>query len=173
MPIIIATSHRDAARAGAVARAVELRRIQLVDGTFRFWSERLRMVRNRAKPSQAPIELDVSPNVTVNHIDDRVLAFITIGLVGFITWRKQRTRVIQSRCKFTSEYLLTMERKPTRSELRAFARTNALFNVWPYWREFVQSMASRAGLPPLVVPLLQIRPALPAHRPLREGPRPK
>ena len=35
---------------------------------------------------------------------------------------------------------------------------NPIFNAWPYWREFVQSMSARMGFPALTVPLLQIVP---------------
>jgi hypothetical protein len=33
---------------------------------------------------------------------------------------------------------------------------NPIANTWPYWREFVQSMSTRMGLPALTVPLLEI-----------------
>lgn len=39
--------------------------------------------------------------------------------------------------------------------LSAFARLNGLFNVWPYWRELVQSTVTRLGLPPFTVPPFQ------------------
>ena len=41
--------------------------------------------------------------------------------------------------------------------LKTFAAVNAVHNVWPYWRELVQSVVSRMGLPPLTVPLLKVR----------------
>jgi hypothetical protein len=41
-------------------------------------------------------------------------------------------------------------------QVRAFAKTNGMLNVWPYWREFVQSVTSRAGLPPLTLPLFRV-----------------
>jgi preprotein translocase subunit SecB len=41
-------------------------------------------------------------------------------------------------------------------DIKAFAKSNGMLNVWPYWREFVQSITSRAGLPPLTVPLFRI-----------------
>jgi hypothetical protein len=44
---------------------------------------------------------------------------------------------------------------PAVEEMQAFAETNALMNCWPYWRELVQAMVSKMGLPPLVVPLLR------------------
>lgn len=36
----------------------------------------------------------------------------------------------------------------------AFGKMNGIHNIWPYWREYVQSVSARAGLPPLVVPLI-------------------
>jgi hypothetical protein len=44
---------------------------------------------------------------------------------------------------------------PAADEMQAFAETNALMNCWPYWRELVQTMVAKMGLPPLVVPLLR------------------
>ncbi|HZZ72990.1 MAG TPA: hypothetical protein VFE24_12115 [Pirellulales bacterium] len=35
-----------------------------------------------------------------------------------------------------------------------FAQQGALFQIWPYWREFVHSASIRAGLPPLNVPAI-------------------
>lgn len=36
----------------------------------------------------------------------------------------------------------------------AFARIVGMFNVWPFWREFVQSMTNRMGMPSLTIPLM-------------------
>jgi hypothetical protein len=38
--------------------------------------------------------------------------------------------------------------------LNAFGKVNGIHNVWPYWREYVQSTVGRLGLPPLVLPIL-------------------
>jgi hypothetical protein len=35
----------------------------------------------------------------------------------------------------------------------AFGKMNGIHNVWPYWREYVQSSSARVGLFPLTVPL--------------------
>jgi preprotein translocase subunit SecB len=37
-----------------------------------------------------------------------------------------------------------------------FAQVNGALNAWPYWREFVQSATSRAGLPGVIVPLFRV-----------------
>lgn len=42
------------------------------------------------------------------------------------------------------------------TDVVAFANFNATFNAWPYWREFVQSMAGRMGLSGVVVPVLPV-----------------
>ncbi len=42
------------------------------------------------------------------------------------------------------------------SIIEAFARTNGVYNAWPYWREFAQSMTSRMGLPPLTLPVFRL-----------------
>jgi hypothetical protein len=40
--------------------------------------------------------------------------------------------------------------------MNGFCRVIGLNNVWPYWREFVQSTMGRMGLPPFHVPLLKL-----------------
>jgi preprotein translocase subunit SecB len=39
----------------------------------------------------------------------------------------------------------------------SFADVNAVFNSWAYLRELVQSISSRMGIPPLMLPLLKTR----------------
>ncbi|MCX5644598.1 MAG: hypothetical protein NTZ17_07915 [Phycisphaerae bacterium] len=48
--------------------------------------------------------------------------------------------------------------------LGSFATLNGTYNAWPYWREFVQSVTSRMGLPPLTIPVFRLPrgPAKPA-----------
>lgn len=43
-----------------------------------------------------------------------------------------------------------------KDDLGMFANVNGVFNCWPYWREFVQNITPRMGLPSLIVPLLKI-----------------
>ena len=61
-----------------------------------------------------------------------------------------------------------------------FAQQGALFQIWPYWREFVHSASTRAGLPPLNIPAItpgglqsiQFAPAVPLNAPVKQR-RPK
>jgi len=45
-----------------------------------------------------------------------------------------------------------------------------IFDAWPYWREFVQSMSTRMGFPPLMVPLLEIVPKKSSHKETKSEP---
>ena len=39
--------------------------------------------------------------------------------------------------------------------LEHFADLNGVFNVWPYWRELVQTVTGRVGLPSVMVPVFK------------------
>jgi hypothetical protein len=41
-------------------------------------------------------------------------------------------------------------------QVAAFGQANGIYNAWPYWREFVQAMTTRMGLPPLVIPVFRL-----------------
>ncbi|MCW7550528.1 hypothetical protein OO184_22005 [Photorhabdus sp. APURE] len=56
---------------------------------------------------------------------------------------------------FDATYL--SETKLTNDELKAFSENNVAFNVWPYWREYVQSTCNRMGIPQINIPLYKIR----------------
>jgi hypothetical protein len=55
-----------------------------------------------------------------------------------------------------ARYDLPDSEPPTELQIKAFAKTNGMLNVWPYWREYVQSATLRAGLPPLTLPLFRV-----------------
>jgi hypothetical protein len=54
---------------------------------------------------------------------------------------------------FEAHYHFPLDPKPTPSELVEFAEANAVFNLWPYLREFVQSSTARMDLPAVLIPL--------------------
>lgn len=54
---------------------------------------------------------------------------------------------------FVAQYLVTPDNPPRREALDAFAQNNAGYHVWPYWREYAQSICTRAGLPVIAIPM--------------------
>lgn len=54
---------------------------------------------------------------------------------------------------FVAQYLVAPDNPPRREALDAFAQNNAGYHVWPYWREYAQSVCTRAGLPVIAIPM--------------------
>jgi len=58
------------------------------------------------------------------------------------------------------QYLYLAEGGPEGEELEAyfqsFAEYNGVYNAWPYFREFVQNITMRMGVPPLVLPVYRL-----------------
>lgn len=61
-------------------------------------------------------------------------------------------------CVFELLFDLDPEFSPSKEQLAAFQRGNAVFLCWPYMREFVQNSTGRLGLVVPPVPLLRIAP---------------
>lgn len=50
------------------------------------------------------------------------------------------------------------------NDIEQFSKINPVYNVWAYWREFVQSMTTRMGFSVLTIPLLKIVPKKPIRK---------
>jgi hypothetical protein len=157
MPIIIQVVAGDIAKAGKVARVVELLRIRLIEGSFRFSDEELWDQNRQSRVLDRPIELSVKMSENAKAARNIVRALIDFRCFGDRTRGKRKSRVFESTSRIVAEYSYPGGIDFTPGELRAFARTNALLNSWPYWREYIQTITARAGLPPLIAPLLQVR----------------
>ena len=59
---------------------------------------------------------------------------------------------------FELSYRLPKEAIFSSETLEAFANFNAVFNAWPYWREFVQASLTRMAMPPLTIPVFRVQP---------------
>ena len=59
-------------------------------------------------------------------------------------------------CEFEAAYLLVDGFEPSEGQIEAFQAANAIFNCWPFFREYVQSTVTRMNFPPPPVPFLRI-----------------
>lgn len=66
--------------------------------------------------------------------------------------------VVLVECTFGLTYRLADGFVPEQPSIDAFSKGNAVYNCWPYLREFVQSIAARMGHSPPPVPLLRVQP---------------
>jgi hypothetical protein len=70
-------------------------------------------------------------------------------------------RLFQVNCTFEVCYRLREGYTPSDDERMSFSRGTAVFNCWPYAREFFRDITSRLGQTAPVLPLLRITPKLP------------
>jgi len=81
---------------------------------------------------------------------------VTFKMTGYRITKKSKRPSVTIGCKLLLKYKITSLEGLGEDNFTQFARFNGIYNAWPYWREFVQSMIARMGLPPLVVPVFQL-----------------
>jgi len=52
------------------------------------------------------------------------------------------------------EYQLIKPSEFSEDAMSHFLNLNVPHHVWPYWREFIQSMSSRIGIPEIIIPFM-------------------
>src|SRR5262245_9719989 len=80
---------------------------------------------------------------------------VTIGALVSSS-EKDELPPFETSASFEACYSIPEDQDFSPAELMAFARTNAVFNVWPFAREHIQSMTARMNLPPVVLPLFRL-----------------
>ena len=61
------------------------------------------------------------------------------------------TPLVEIKGTFCAKY--ESQEKLSKDHIDAFSEKNVGFNVWPYWREYVQSSCMRLNIEPIEVPL--------------------
>jgi len=143
-------------KAGRIARVAELRKINLVEAKFTSDPHILNDLSGKRKAPSASLMVSVASTERASIHGNVIRARIALQLEGRLAPPRSPKRAMKMSCVFETEYGFPLEEKFSPAELRAFAHLNALMNVWPYWRELAQGMTLRAGLPPLIAPLLHI-----------------
>lgn len=67
---------------------------------------------------------------------------------------EEPTVIAQIEAEFIAEY--TIEGELGKDNIDEFAKKNAIYHIWPYWREFLCSQAERLRLPRPTVSTLQL-----------------
>jgi hypothetical protein len=71
---------------------------------------------------------------------------------------KPNKRVILVDCTLSAEYKLNPGYVAEPEDVKAFKDGNAVFNCWPYFREFLQNTLIRMNWPPLTAPFMRLQP---------------
>jgi preprotein translocase subunit SecB len=72
---------------------------------------------------------------------------------------KSEQQVVSIKAEYLLVYSLPNKTDLSKEELENFCSINAMYNAWPYWREFIQTLSNKMGLPPMTLPLLKFRQA--------------
>jgi hypothetical protein len=75
----------------------------------------------------------------------------------------KKDHVIKIACEYVLKYKLEMDKDASDEDLGNFCNINALYNAWPFFREFALNMTNRMEIPPLTLPLMSIS-ALPVKK---------
>lgn len=92
--------------------------------------------------------------------EDCLIAKAVFSFVGTATDEnnvKNEKEAVSIGAEYILEYSLPEKTGLTKEELENFCDINAVYNAWPYWRELVQSLSNKMGLPPITLPLLKFR----------------
>lgn len=136
----------------ALVSAVEIEGVRLVEANAKT------EIRSAADIEAASFHVEQSARVKERQKDGTffVLATISAQVIPEDKDKKDEA-VIAIRAGFELQYKLPKNQVVSSRDLKTFAETNGIYNVWPYWREFVQSTFARMGLPPVTLPLFRVQ----------------
>ena len=125
-----------------IAQQVDLRDVrQVVCKSY------LILHRDDSPPTQLNQSISIKPGLD---IENKELTYmITLDLVGGQSRKDPEHPSLFIEAVFAVTYGLQSTDGIREDKVIAFGQLNGVFNVWPYWREFVQSMTCRMGLPGL------------------------
>jgi len=85
--------------------------------------------------------------------------YVEAGLRHILAQHDQEDReariVAEVSALFVAVYRITGD-KPQEDCLNEFAKINAPYHIWPYWREYAQSLCMRHRLPAVMLPMLTV-----------------
>lgn len=137
----------DPLKAGKVVQAVEILGIELLEASF-----------DRAGEGPLPIapQPDVAPKFGLNvewaRSEDKSLLGCAITFAA--DFGEEGPYALVARFRLT--YSVPPEVIFNDDEVENFVHWNAVFNAWPYWREYLSSTINRAGLPRFAVPVMKL-----------------
>jgi hypothetical protein len=147
--MIIEQDQRQLQEAVAFHRNADIRSIRLAQS--RVWSQPLSVL---SKPENLNFDISFDPGELRS--DGTCLAVETDFKLSVTDNSNDRTPMIVIECKFEAEYELSPGFSPSENQIEAFRAANAIFNCWPFFREYVLNTAARMSFPPPPIPFLRI-----------------
>ena len=138
-------------RASVVSRHVELESVILTRTEMKAGLDPLEVPADLRLVQQYRCRFELPPTRP-----DHVSVYVDLLFDATSTGDAQEAHPLVSlRATFLAIYRLKNARSYPSDSLKHFADLNGTYNVWPYWRELVQSIVARAGLASITVPVFK------------------
>ena len=111
------------------------------------------------KNSKSHIDHDlISEGMSISIKDDATYKLVNDGFIvedRYILTSKNKDRKIVLKIECTYQLYFKSHQNISDDFFDVYKNYSLPLNVWPFFREFVNSMTSRMSIPPLVLPLLK------------------
>ncbi len=128
-----------------VSDRVELENIRQLSGIFR-----LETLNTEGKKNFTVLP---KTNVKVDEKNNKLICFVDFAIDTFKEDGKEQKKLAYFESKYLLVYSIKSMEGLTAKDYDAFAKFNAIFNAWPYLREYIQATTARLALPALVLPI--------------------
>lgn len=112
---------------------------------------------------QSTLNLDVNVETKPNR-KDRLIQVLPHFTLTATRRNEVDEELLRIEALFVLQYEIDSFEGLRKRNIDAFGELNGLYNVWPYWREYVQATVVRMGFPPLTIPVFR-----PIARPTAAG----
>jgi len=121
-------------------------------------------------PEALSLEPKCSTKIVLTDKDNNILSVLCNFVLSAFN-RKSPDKIFMSiEASFCASYVLKPIEEFNPDDIGHFSKINPVYNAWPFWREFVQSMTTRMGFPALTIPLLKIMPKKSAKKEAKSQP---
>jgi len=117
-------------------------------------------------PEKGPNNFEVTASTEFTVDKEKSVIFVLVHF-GLNAVKSKGEPLAKIRADMLLGYNINNFEGLTDAHFKCFAEQNAIFNAWPYWREFIQSMTTRMQLPPLILPVHRFGTKLPEKRTLK------
>ncbi len=141
-------------RIKSLISAVQIEDIRLVDVSA--------ITRVRSPKDVESITLHVNKSATASERHEDGTFFVTAIIdTQLITEKTKNKPIVAIKAGFELRYKVPQGFIASKNDLNIFASINSIYNVWPYWREFIQNIFTRMNLPPVILPLFRVADQIP------------
>lgn len=137
-------------RAGMVARQVELLSVSLQQA----------VVHSNVDPLDPPEQLQLRQGYQAHYElsdkrPDQLHVSVALDFSAADSAEEAAEEHAALSATFRLVYALNDASEQPPDALQHFAELNGVYNVWPYWRELVQTVSGRIGLASIVIPVFR------------------